>query len=160
MGRLAFEHWLRNDATHPDTTGSWTPILWSNYDAGSRQIVCSWRHASSTRIGNARTLLRINAMSTIRKEWRMGPADSMGDCRPLWFRGQRSVQLHGEANRVRYRYISVMARHRHQPLPPVPTWTCPHRGHVHRPADIRRLDADHRRCQGCGQVFDSKPDSK
>ncbi len=52
-----------------------------------------------------------------------------------------------------------MPRRRHQPLPPVPTWTCPHCGHVHRPADIRRVDFDHLRCQSCGQIFDSKPDT-
>jgi len=41
----------------------------------------------------------------------------------------------------------------------VPTWTCPHCGHVHRSEDIRCVDNDHLRCQGCGQIFDSKPDS-
>ncbi len=54
--------------------------------------------------------------------------------------------------------ILLMSRPRNQLLPPVPTWVCPHCGHVHRPADIRRVDADHLRCQSCGQIFLSKPD--
>ncbi len=29
--------------------------------------------------------------------------------------------------------ILLMSRPRNQPLPPVPTWVCPHCGHVHRP---------------------------
>ena len=49
-------------------------------------------------------------------------------------------------------------RVRDRQLPPVPTWTCPHCGFVHRLADICRVDGDHLRCQSCGQIFDSKPD--
>lgn len=49
----------------------------------------------------------------------------------------------------------MCARRSKVPLP-IPTWTCPHCGFVHKPADIRRVDNDHLRCQKCGEVFDSK----
>ncbi|HEY5161952.1 MAG TPA: hypothetical protein VII81_02985, partial [Terriglobales bacterium] len=44
--------------------------------------------------------------------------------------------------------------------PEIPTWTCPHCGHVHSPATLRRLDNDHLQCAGCKQSFtisQSKP---
>jgi|SRR5579864_3593631 len=42
--------------------------------------------------------------------------------------------------------------------PPIPTWTCPHCGHVHTPATLRRLDGDNVQCQGCKRPFPSAPD--
>jgi hypothetical protein len=46
---------------------------------------------------------------------------------------------------------------RHRRLPPVPTWTCPHCGFVHRPADILRLNFTQLQCKQCRQAFESKP---
>jgi len=33
-------------------------------------------------------------------------------------------------------------------LPPTPTWTCPHCGHIHTPATIMRLDSETLQCEG------------
>ena len=38
-------------------------------------------------------------------------------------------------------------------LPPVPTWTCPHCGHVHTPATLMRVDGEHLKCAACGEKF-------
>ena len=46
---------------------------------------------------------------------------------------------------------------RRYPLP-VPTWTCPRCGFVHRPADLLRLDPDNLQCRQCKQTFASVPD--
>jgi hypothetical protein len=48
--------------------------------------------------------------------------------------------------------IFAMPRSRRHPLP-VPTWTCPHCGFVHRPADLLRLDSDNLQCRQCKQAF-------
>ena len=45
-------------------------------------------------------------------------------------------------------------------LPPTPTWTCPHCGHVHTPATLRRLDSDTAQCQACKRPFASVPDEQ
>jgi hypothetical protein len=36
---------------------------------------------------------------------------------------------------------------------PIPTWTCPHCGFVHRPADLLRLNATDLECRQCGRAF-------
>jgi transcription elongation factor Elf1 len=38
-------------------------------------------------------------------------------------------------------------------LPPVPTWTCPHCGHVHTPTTLMRVDGEHLKCAACGKKF-------
>jgi hypothetical protein len=45
-----------------------------------------------------------------------------------------------------------MTKRRTWPLP-VPTWTCPHCQHVHKPADLLRFDNDTLRCYACGKAF-------
>jgi rubredoxin len=35
----------------------------------------------------------------------------------------------------------------------VPTWTCPHCGFVHRPADLLRVNSNDLRCKQCKQTF-------
>ena len=52
--------------------------------------------------------------------------------------------------------FAAMPRSRH-PLP-VPTWTCPHCGFVHRPADLLRLDSDNLQCRQCGRAFPAVPE--
>ena len=43
-------------------------------------------------------------------------------------------------------------------VPPVPTWTCPDCGLVHRPADLLRLDANRLQCKACQEPFDAVSD--
>jgi len=43
-------------------------------------------------------------------------------------------------------------------IPPVPTWTCPHCGFVHKPADLLRLNSDGLQCKGCWRPFDTVSD--
>jgi rubredoxin len=50
-----------------------------------------------------------------------------------------------------------MSRKINYPLPK-PTWTCPHCGFIHRPADLLRIDDEQLRCKQCGQAFDAAPD--
>jgi rubredoxin len=50
------------------------------------------------------------------------------------------------------RILPVMARKTRYNIP-VPTWTCPHCGFVHRPANLMRVDFVNLRCKQCGQIF-------
>lgn len=38
-------------------------------------------------------------------------------------------------------------------LPPVPTWACPHCGHVHTSATLMRFDNEHSQRAACGKKF-------
>jgi len=71
-------------------------------------------------------------------------------------RGEGEVP--GTPDAISAAYSLFMPRSRRSKLPPVPTWTCSHCGHVHRPADLLRLDGDNLQCKGCGQSFESIPD--
>ena len=45
-------------------------------------------------------------------------------------------------------------------LPLTATWTCPHCGHVHTPATLRRLDSITLQCQACKRPFASAPNEE
>jgi hypothetical protein len=47
-----------------------------------------------------------------------------------------------------------MARKSRYNIPKL-TWTCPHRGFIHTPADLLRLDSNRFQCKGCGKPFQS-----
>jgi transcription elongation factor Elf1 len=53
-----------------------------------------------------------------------------------------------------------MPRTRNKHLRPVPTWTCPHCGHVHTPSTLRRLGSGTLECQACKKPFASIPDKE
>jgi hypothetical protein len=41
---------------------------------------------------------------------------------------------------------------------PVPTWTCPHCGFRHKPADLLRTNGEDLLCKNCNGEFPDKPD--
>jgi len=53
-----------------------------------------------------------------------------------------------------------MARRRSKHLPAMVTWTCPHCGHEHTPATLRRLGSGTLKCQACERLFASIPDKE
>jgi len=53
---------------------------------------------------------------------------------------------------------AVTPRSRRSQLPPVPTWTCPHCGFIHKPVDLVRLNSDRLQCNGCLKPFDAVSD--